>query len=127
LLCDCARNEGLRGELVDTVVGPLQRAAALLRRVGAVAGEAERVTVIGDGRRCEIGDAIELVVGKGGRQSIRIGDRGHVAGIVIGVGGGVVAGQTVIDHRAEPVEPVVGVADVCAVGVGGLNAFHHAR
>jgi len=118
-------------ELVDAVVAPLQRASALLSGVGAVAGEAERVFVIGNLRsgrgRGQLGNPVQLVVGAGGRDAVGIGDRDHVAGIVIRVAGGVVAGQTVIDHRTEPVEAVVGVADVCAVGVGGLDAFHLAH
>ena len=39
-------------QAVDAVVVPVQRAPALFRRAGAVARQAQRVLVIGDGRPC---------------------------------------------------------------------------
>jgi len=65
--------DGFVGELVDAVVAPLQRASSRLSCFiqlggpGAVASEAERVIVFRNGRRGELGKAIQLVVGEGGR------------------------------------------------------------
>jgi len=45
---------------------------------------------------------------------------------VVVVGGGLVALQTIVYDRAEPVEVVVGVGDRDAVRVGGMDGFHFA-
>src|ERR1035438_2616780 len=83
--------DGFAVEPVDVVVAPLDGAARLLRCVGADAGCAERVFVVGNGR-CrggELGEPVERVVGEGGSEAVGNLDRGHIAGVVVTVGGGV--------------------------------------
>ena len=120
--------DGFAGEPVEVVVAPLERAAGLLGCAGAVAGEAQRVFVIGNLRsgrgRGQLSEPIQLVVGAGGRDAVGIGDRDHVAGIVVGVVGGVVTGQAVIRDRAEAVLVVVGVGHRRAVRIGRSDGQH---
>ena len=76
-------------------------------------------------RRVERGEAIHAVVLDGGLQLVGIGDGDQVAGRVVGVGGGVLAGeQVVVHHRAEPVEGVVGVGHGRAVQAGRVDGGH---
>ena len=53
--------------------------------------------------------------------------RGEVAGRVVGVRRRVVAGQTIIRNRAEPVQVVVAVSHRRPVRIGGLNRSHMTR
>src|ERR1035438_7061661 len=121
--------DGFAVEPVDVVVAPLDGAAALLGCVGADAGCAERVLVVGNGRcgRGKLGKAVERVVGEGGSEAVGNLDRGHIAGVVVTVGGGVLARQIVIHDRREAVLIVPGVGGRDAVRIGGRDGFHFAR
>jgi len=123
----------LVGQPIDPVVAPGERAAILLRCAGAVARGVECVAIARHRRgvwrrRIERGEPVEAVVLDGGLQLVGIGDGDQVAGRVVGVGGGVLAGgQVVVHHRAEPVEGVVGVGHGRAVQAGRVDGSNIAR
>ena len=100
----------------------IQRAA--INRDGSAQGFRRSRPAARKKRRGLAGQPVERVVGEAGLQAVGRCDRGDVAGIVVGVGGGVLAGQIIVHNRREAIEIVVGVGDRCAVRVVGGDGFH---
>ncbi len=107
--------DAFAGQAVDVVIAPDNSAAVVgLDCLGAIASRAERVGVAGD-RRGHLCEPVHLIVVEAGGQTVGSGDRGHVAGRIVGVGGGLIAKQAAVGHSAEPIEFIPGIANLNAV------------
>lgn len=79
------KGDGLIGEAVDAIVGPVLRAPIRFRGADAIADRTQLIVVAGDGRRNR-NQSVQRVVCGGGLQPVGIRRRNEVAGGIVSVG-----------------------------------------